>query len=66
MAKADSSYNQKETGELIKLLEEKERELLGAKMNTTQGKTKDVHASRKIRGEIAKIKTAMRSKELEV
>lgn len=66
MAKADSSYNQKEAGELTKLLAEKEKQLLGAKMDTAQGKTKDVHVSRKIRGEIAKIKTALRSKELEV
>jgi len=66
MAKADSSYNQKESGELGKLLEEKERKLLEAKMDPSQGKTKDVHASIKIRREIAKIKTAIRIKELEV
>ena len=64
MAKSKSTYNQKEIGELTKLLGEKERQLLDAKMDSAQGKTKDVHAARNIGREIARIKTAIRAKEL--
>jgi len=64
MAKSELKYNQKEVGELTKLLEEKERKILGAKMDYAQGKTKDAHVGLKLRREIAKIKTALRAKEL--
>jgi ribosomal protein L29 len=66
MAKLESNYDQKEAGELAKILTEKEKQYFAAKMDLAQGKTKDVHASRKIRREIAKIKTVIQSRKLAV
>lgn len=65
MAKSKLSYNQKEARELKKILGEKEKELLGATMDFSQGKIKDVHVRTKLRREIARIKTAVGIKELE-
>lgn len=62
--KAD--YNEKESKDLIKTLGEKESKLLETSMLVAQGKTKNVHESKAIRKDIARIRTALRLKELEV
>ena len=65
MAKTKTNYNKKATSELLKVFSEKEKQLLDTNMSLTQGKIKDVHSRRKIKIEIARIKTALKSKELE-
>ena len=65
MAKAKTNYNKKDVSELLKAFSEKEKQLLDTNMSLAQGKTKDVHSARMIRMEIARIKTAIKSKELE-
>lgn len=65
MAKAKTNYNNKDASELLRAFSEKEKQLLDTNMSLTQGKAKDVHSARMIRIEIARIKTAMKSKELE-
>lgn len=65
MPKSKTNYNKKEISELSKGIAEKRKQLLDSDMSLAQGKTKDVHTSRKIRIEIARIKTAMRKNELE-
>lgn len=65
MAKAKTNYNKKDASELLKAFSEKEKQLLDTNMSISQGKTKNVHAARMIRVEIARIKTAIKSKELE-
>lgn len=62
--KAD--YNEKESKDLIKTLNEKESKLLKTNILVAQGKIKNVHESRAIRKDVARIKTALRLKELEV
>ncbi|MCH7541244.1 50S ribosomal protein L29 [Patescibacteria group bacterium] len=62
--KAD--YNEKESKDLIKTLKEKESKLFKTNMLVAQGKIKNVHESRAIRKDIARIKTVLRLKELEV
>jgi ribosomal protein L29 len=57
-------YNQKEPEELEKILADKEKELLEAKIAATQRKAKDVHLPTKIRREIARVKTALQAKSL--
>lgn len=64
MAKEKSNYNEKDIKELLKVMVDKEKQLLDTNMSTATGKIKDVHASRKIRIEIAKIKTALKIKDL--
>lgn len=63
--KKKDNYNKKEVKELIKILDEKEKKMVDAKMDFAKRKIKDVHLPRKYRKEIASIKTALRSKELE-
>lgn len=65
MAKAKTNYNKKQTSELLKSFYEKEKQLLDTNMSRAQGKTKNVHAAHVIRIEIARIKTAIKYKELE-
>ncbi len=65
MAKAKTNYNKKDTSDLLKEFSEKEKQLLDTNMSIAQGKTKNVHAARMIRIEIARIKTAIKYKELE-
>jgi len=64
--KKKANYKNKEKKELTKELVEKEKQLLEAKIAFAQQKVKDVHVARKIRKEIAKIKTSLRAKELGV
>ncbi|OGY24182.1 MAG: 50S ribosomal protein L29 [Candidatus Woykebacteria bacterium RBG_13_40_15] len=66
MTKKDTDYNQKEIGELNKMLEEKDKELLESRQSLAQRKLKNVHEPTKIRCEIARIKTALTRKELGV
>ncbi|OGY21916.1 MAG: 50S ribosomal protein L29 [Candidatus Woykebacteria bacterium GWB1_45_5] len=66
MADKKTNYNQKEKTELIKILKDKEKDLLEAKVAMAQRKTKDVHLPSKIRHEIAKVKTALHAKSLGV
>ncbi len=64
IARKKEEYSKKEAEDLIKNLEEKEKQLLEANMSIVQGKTKNIHSSRNIRREIARIKTAIKSKRL--
>ncbi|MDP2720882.1 MAG: 50S ribosomal protein L29 [bacterium] len=66
ISKKKTNFKTKEKKELTKELVEKEKQLLEAKIAFTQQKVKDVHTSRKIRKEIAQIKTFLREKELGV
>ena len=66
ISKKKTNFKTKEKKELTKELVEKEKQFLEAKITFTQQKVKDVHAARKIRKEIAKIKTSLRAKELGV
>jgi ribosomal protein L29 len=59
MAKKKLDYNQKDAAELKKLSEEKREELFNARMDLASRKIKDVHILRKIRREIAAIKSAV-------
>lgn len=65
MAKEKDFYNRKEHKELMKILKEKEKNLMDAKIDVATGKAKDVHKRGNLKREIAKIKTAlsMKSKE---
>ncbi len=64
IARKKEDYSKKEAKELIKNVEEKEKQLLEATISIVQGKTKNTHSSRNIRREIARIKTAIRLKRL--
>lgn len=64
IAKKTEEYNKKESGELSKALKEKEKQLMEANMSAAQGKIKNVHSSRNIRKEIARIKTAIKFKSI--
>ena len=66
MAEKRVDYNSKEQAELAKILKEKEKELLDAKVAAAQRKTKDVHQPAKIRREIARVKTVLQAKTLGV
>jgi ribosomal protein L29 len=66
MADKKAGYNQKEITELAKILKDKEKELLDVKVSIAQRKNKDVHLPKKIRREIARVKTALRTKSLSV
>ncbi|HEX7456284.1 MAG TPA: 50S ribosomal protein L29 [Candidatus Nanoarchaeia archaeon] len=66
LARKKVDYNQKEQKELLKLLSEKEKEFLEVSMSAAQGKIKDTHVARKLRKEIAKVKTALRIREMGV
>ena len=58
------NYNEKEPKDLVTALKEKEEKLLQTDIAVVQGKLKNVHEKRKTLKEIARIKTAIRSKEL--
>jgi ribosomal protein L29 len=64
-SKTKETYIKKETSELQKILKEKEKKLFEENTNFAQRKVKDVHLPRKIRKEIAKVKTALQVRELE-
>jgi len=66
MTKSKINYHQKELKELLKILKEKESATLEARIEIKQRKSKNVHTISKIRKEIARIKTAIRAKELKV
>jgi ribosomal protein L29 len=66
MADKKQDYSQKEIKELEKILKEKEKEFLDAKTEVAQRKNKNVHTTTKIRKEIARIKTAITTKQLKV
>ncbi|OGY27122.1 MAG: 50S ribosomal protein L29 [Candidatus Woykebacteria bacterium RBG_19FT_COMBO_43_10] len=63
-ARKKMSYNEKEPKDLVAVLKEKEEKLLQTDIAVVQGKLKNVHEKRKILKEIARIKTALRSKEV--
>ena len=56
--------NEKEPKDLVTALKEKEEKLLQTDIAVVQGKLKNVHGKRKILKDIARIKTALRSKEV--
>ena len=58
------NYNEKEPKDLVTALKEKEEKLLQTDIAIVQGKLKNVHEKRKILKDIARIKTALRSKEV--
>jgi len=58
------NYNEKEPKDLVTALKEKEEKLLQTDIAVVQGKLKNVHGKRKILKDIARIKTALRSKEV--
>jgi ribosomal protein L29 len=64
IARKKEEYNKKEKGELVKALEEKEKQLMEVNMSAAQGKIKNVRSSRNIRKEIARIKTAIKFKSI--
>jgi len=64
MPKSKEDYAKKEIKDLLKLLEGKKKELFDADVSFSQGKVKNVHTSRNIRLEIARIKTAFKAKKL--
>jgi len=66
MAEKRVDYNQKEPEELAKILAEKEKELLEARISAAQRKTKDVHVPTKIRREIARVAGARQAKKLRI
>ena len=63
-ARKKMSYNEKEPKDLVAALKEKEEKLLQTDIAVVQGKLKNVHEKRKILKDIARIKTALRSKEV--
>lgn len=69
MAKTKTKKKQnlsiKSKTELLKLLEKTQEDWWKLKMDLKIGKLKDVHAPKKKRKEIARIKTVIRLKELE-
>ena len=64
IARSKTSYNEKEPKDLVTALKEKEEKLLQTDIAIVQGKLKNVHEKRKILKDIARIKTALRSKEV--
>ena len=64
MAEEKQSLAQKTENDLEKSLVEKKKQLFEETVTLTQGKIKDVHKPRKIRKEIARLKTLLRRKEL--
>ena len=64
IAKQRTNYNEKELKDLMTALKEKEEKLLQTGIAIVRGKVKNVHETRKIRKEIAKIKTALRARQL--
>ncbi len=62
--KSKEDYNKKEVKDLIKILREKEKKYFDARIEFSQRKIKDVHVSRKIRKEVARIKTTLQLKKL--
>ncbi|MCD6225542.1 50S ribosomal protein L29 [bacterium] len=62
--KEKQELHQKSIAELRKILGEKSKELVKARVEKEQGKKKDVKIVAKIRDEIAVIKTIIREKEL--
>ena len=64
IARRKTSYNEKEPKDLVTALKEKEEKLLQTDIAVVQGKLKNVHEKRKILKDIARIKTALRSKEV--
>jgi ribosomal protein L29 len=61
IARKKEDLNKKEIKELLKMLAEKEKQLMNTNMSLAQGKTKNLHSRRNIRKQIARIKTAARS-----
>ena len=64
IARKKINYNEKESKDLATALKEKEEKLLQVGIAIVQGKVKNVHETRKIRKEIARIKTALRVRQL--
>ncbi len=57
-----AEVKEKKDTELVTLLNEKRKELRDARFDTAGSKTKDAHAKRKIRNDIARILTEMRER----
>lgn len=64
MTKKDEVLNEKSIKDLLKIVTDNEKKLLDIKMELAQGKTKNVHTGKKTRKEIAKVKTALKEREL--
>ncbi len=59
-----NDYLNKEHKELLKDLKDVEKKIVDTNMSLAQGKTKDQHATRKMRKEMARIKGSLKMKEL--
>ena len=64
MARKNEALNEKSIKDLLKLTADNEKKLLDIKMELAQGKTKNTHSGQKIRKEIARVKTALKEREL--